>query len=158
MGALRKSRFRRPTGFKKRNRKFSEINKEWINSVPKTINDNGCWIPYLVPTPDGYVTISIESSPCRLHRLTVCVYYDLDYYDKSFESRHSQGCDRACFNPEHLQPGTISDNARDTVAHGNHHESKRELCDFGHPLDGLQRNRDSYSRYCKTCKRLRELR
>lgn len=142
--------------FKHRNRKFSELTKEWVNSVPKTINNNGCWIPTLTPTSDGYITISIESKPCRLHRLVVCIYYNLNYYDKSFESRHSKLCDRACFNPEHLKPGSISDNCLDAVEHGTHHETRRSVCKDGHPLDGLQKNGNKWSRYCKECKRLRE--
>ncbi len=144
--------------FTHRNRKLSELNVDWVNSVPKTINENGCWIPYLRPTPDGYVTISIDSKPYRLHRLVICIYFGLDYYDKSFETRHSKDCDRACFLIDHLKTGTISDNSKDSVNHGTHPESKRSLCKYGHLLDGLQKNKNGYSRYCRTCKRLRNRR
>ena len=135
--------------------KLSEINKEWINKYIKTTNINGCWIPKLKPTPDGYVSISIEGNIYRLHRLVICIYYNLEYHDKSWESRHNKNCSRSCFNPEHLKPGTISDNVKDSVEHGTHPESRRLTCKDGHPLDGIQRNRNKWSRYCKTCKRLR---
>ena len=106
---------------KHNNPKFSELSIEWIDSIPKIINANRCWIPTnLAIQHDGYVNIGIEGLQCRLHRVVLCVYHNLNYYDKSWVSRHSKECSRSCFNSEHLKPGTDSDNCKDQVEHGTH--------------------------------------
>lgn len=106
---------------KHNNPKWVKLDIEWILIIPKIINKNGCWIPTnLAIQHDGYVNISIEGLACRLHRVILCVYLNLNYYDKLWVSRHSKDCVRACFNPEHLKPGTDSDNCKDQVEHGTH--------------------------------------
>jgi hypothetical protein len=132
---------------------FSGVNKNWINNYPKYINENGCWIPteHRAGT-QGYVTIKIYYAEYKLHRLVVAVYYNLDYHDQSWDARHGKNCDKACFNPEHLQPGTISDNQRDSVEHGTHWEAKKTHCAQGHPFDDENTHIDSRGkRHCRAC-------
>lgn len=54
---------------------------------------------------------------------------------------------------ENLYWGTHSDNAKDAVRHGTHHQASKTECKYGHPLDGVRRNADGSvrQRYCKTC-------
>lgn len=106
--------------------KLSELNIDWINNISKTINDNGCWIPHIIPHPNnGYIILKIEGYDYRLHRLSLCISLNLVYSDSSFETRHGFGCDKRCFNPEHLRPGTHTDNMRDKIAHKNNKENKK---------------------------------
>ena len=108
--------------------KFSDLNKDWINSFPRIINSNGCWIPLNKPNNKGYVQVTIERDMYFLHRLAICMYNNLNYKDSSWDSRHSQGCDTRCFNPEHLQSGTATDNNRDIINHGNNFELNKKCC------------------------------
>lgn len=50
-----------------------------------------------------------------------------------------------------------SENMHDRVRHGNHPYADRELCNYGHPLDGVWFHADGTfkQRYCKTCNRKR---
>lgn len=114
------------------------MTKEFINSIPKTINENGCWIPLTQPYDDGYCHIKINSIRYSLHRLSMCTFYNINYYDPKIDTRHSIICIRACFNPEHLKPGSASDNMRDQIEHGVHRNSSKDVC----PKCG-----DNYRRY-----------
>jgi len=97
------------------NRQFT---KECIETIPKIIDENGCWIPAdLKPDLNGYVRISINNIKLLLHRVVLCLYYDIDYFNDKIETRHSKNCNRACFNYEHLKPGTQIENKKDKVEH-----------------------------------------
>src|SRR5712664_129403 len=104
------------------------INEEWINSIPKIVNSNGCWIPLKRSGSDGYVQIMIDLIQYRLHRLVVSIYYNLNYHDQSWDARHNESCDKACFWIEHLKFGTSSDNSKDAVLHGTHRQTQKEIC------------------------------
>lgn len=104
------------------------INKDFINSIPKTITEGGCWIPHQIPYDDGYVHIKINCIRYSLHRLSMCIFYEIDYYNLKIDTRHSEICSRACFNPEHLKPGTTQENALNTVRHGKHVNASKENC------------------------------
>src|SRR5258708_363462 len=104
------------------------INKEFINSLPKTINPNNCWIPLTQPYDDGYCHIKVNTIRYSLHRLSMCVFNNINYYDHKIDTRHSIICIRSCFNPEHLKPGSCSDNIKDQVEHGVHRNSSKDVC------------------------------
>ena len=106
--------------FKRHSRKFSDVNKEWIKSIPKTISSTGCWIPInLHKNADGYIVLSIESKLYLLHRLAMSVFYNINYFDNSIETRHGYGCEKACFYWQHLTPGTIAENNKDKIKDRN---------------------------------------
>ncbi len=135
-----------------------EFNIEWINSIPKTINNNGCWIPlYNKPDTTGYVRIMINYQRFELSRLSMCICYDIDYKDSKIISRHNFGCNTSCFNYKHLQPGTHSDNVKDSVRDGTHAEASKICCSScGGPFENyiIQTgpNRGKLVRVCRVCK------
>lgn len=106
----------------------NNLSLDWVTSVPKIINENGCWIPIKKPESTGYVHVTVGGERYLLHRLSMCLYYGLDYDNKRIETRHSSICSRACFNYEHLQPGTPSANQDDRVKDGNHYNANKEVC------------------------------
>lgn len=93
----------------------AEFTKEYILSIPKTINENGCWIPPHKPKRNGYVTIGIGGALLQLHRVVLALWYNIDYNDQSIDTRHNFTCDRRCFNPEHIKPGTHVENMHDGI-------------------------------------------
>jgi len=103
--------------------------KEWVESYPKDIDNNGCWIPKGIrPTSKGYITPQINGDRRTLSRVVLSLYHGVDYDNYDIVSRHSQGCDKACFNPEHIKPGSQGDNNRDAVEHGTHVNTAKESC------------------------------
>lgn len=133
-----------------------DLSIEWINSLDKIINDNGCWVSTRRAEQDGYVSICIDRNRYYLHRLVLCIIKNLDYYDKLWDTRHGYKCSRACFNPEHIQSGSSSENARDSVIHKTNKETRKKVC----PTCGSEYkihkiksgfNRGKIGRVCKVC-------
>lgn len=108
--------------------KAGEFTKNYILNINKVINGNGCWIPNIRAQNTGYVQITINRQSFYLHRVVLCLWYDVNYYNREIETRHSRGCDKACFNPDHLQPGSAKDNIKDAVLFGEHHNASLILC------------------------------
>jgi len=130
--------------------------KEYVESVPKIINVNGCWIPYQKPTQNGYVLLTIDKEHYYLHRIVMCVYNNIDYDNKKVISRHGKNCIKVCFNPEHIKSGSDSDNANDGVEFGtNFNISKRECpkCGGAYKIKMHKNGRDKGKqyRYCPVC-------
>ncbi len=99
---------------------------EDINEIPKTINDNGCWIPLIGSTQNqGYSLLCQDGKQLLLHRIVISILYPDSNND---ETRHGAGCDRRCFNPDHLLPGNRSSNAIDTLRDGTHNNARKEVC------------------------------
>jgi hypothetical protein len=141
--------------------KVGEFSKEYILSIPKYINENGCWISNLSPTNTGYVLITIRQKQYYLHRVVLCLWYNLDYNNPKVDTRHNKGCNHACFNPEHLKPGTAMQNTNDSILHGTHANAAKECCSIcGGPYTKttLRRGpqRGKVKRYCRTCRTLTE--
>lgn len=106
-----------------------EFTKEYILSIPKTINKNGCWIPDNIKVnSNGYCRVTSNYQQYFLHRLVLSIYHNLDYFNQSWDARHGNKCDRACFSYEHLQSGTSSDNSKDTILYGNNLNANKEIC------------------------------
>jgi hypothetical protein len=63
----------------------------------------------------------------------------------------------SCVNPDHLEPVTMAENKRRGFSPAVLY-SKRDTCEFGHPLDGVLGGRGGKARhrYCKTCARERQ--
>jgi hypothetical protein len=143
--------------------KLSDVNKEWINNYPKIIDANGCWIPPNKPnggTNDEYVIIQVEKNKFYLHRLSMCLHRDLNYNDIKIETRHNTGCDKRCFNPEHLQPGTFMDNQHDRIRDREYNDARKSLCpkcQTPYKVKIVQSgwNRGLRQRYCPLCQDIR---
>lgn len=131
---------------------------EWINSIPKTINENGCWIPELVPNnTSGYVLISIKGKKFVLSRLSMCIYNNIDYSNSKIDTRHSSICTKSCFNPKHLKPGSASDNRYDAVKDKKDRNSKKDYCpkcggEYSTRTNKTGIFRSKISRECLNCK------
>lgn len=143
-------------------RKFSDITKEWIELIPKTINENGCWIPDLVASGSGYVDISIEGKLYKLHRIVICLYYNIEYNNIKIVSRHNERCDKRCFFHEHLKSGTDSENVIDNVIRGIHKESQKKVCPkcngpYKTTVTQTGWTKGAVTRHCPACKEKRRL-
>lgn len=106
-----------------------EFTKEFIESLPKTANvATRCWLysGYLLR---GYGIVCIDYKDYLVHRLSVAVYHNKDYYDSSWEACHLLTCkNKNCFNPTHLYAGTHLDNMNDMAESGNHWNEKKLSC------------------------------
>ena len=135
---------------------LSKVTKEWIESIPKTINSNNCWIPHKASSGNGYTQIWIEDKYLSLHRLVLMLYHNIPYYNPKIVTRHGFKCNRACFNPEHLKPGTNSENEYDKVAAGRHHHANKTHCPFCGSeyiirINKTGWNKGKISRRCRNC-------
>jgi len=118
------------------------------------LTDSGCieWIGSLHHgygqfRPDGAVT---GDSLVRAHRWSY--EYHVGPIPEGLMILHS--CDNpACVNPQHLRPGTGSDNMRDAVERRRHHHARKTHCKHGHEF--TPENTITFSkgyRRCRECK------
>lgn len=133
--------------------------REWIESYPKIINDNECWIPQAGDDSFGYIRVSVGNLRFYLHRIVLCVYYDVEYGNLDIESCHNSGCAKSCFNHKHIRPGSRSDNMQDRLRDGNHHNAKKDKCpkcggDFTLRIYKTGMAKGRKHRFCKHCLRL----
>ena len=68
---------------------ISQVTEEWINSIPKIINNNGCWIPDRYIPKERYTRVKIGCLRWLLHRLVMCLYYNIDYINYEIQTRHA---------------------------------------------------------------------
>lgn len=105
-------------------------------------------------TPDkfGYhqVRLSKDGIPATklAHRLVLETF--VGPCPDGMETRHLDG-DPANNKVNNLAWGTIEENRRDTVKHGNHPSQKKETCPRGHRLDEPNLDASSPHRRCKAC-------
>lgn len=130
--------------------------KEWILNFKKTINSNGCWIPPNKPNDLGYVQVMHKGTSYYLHRLVITVFYDIPYHNYYIETRHASGCDRRCFNPDHLNFGSRSENANDAIKDNTHFNASKDCCPkcdmpFEVRVTKSGPNRGHKSRFCRQC-------
>jgi len=137
--------------------KLTNLTKEAIESISKTIDSNGCWIPSEKCSDSiGYIQVSINGKRLLLHRIVLSIYYNINYDISEIDTRHGSNCNKACFNPDHLIPGTHSDNEKDKVRDGTHHHTRKTECPFcgsKYKIE-IQKtgfNRGKIRRRCLTC-------
>ncbi len=131
---------------------------QWIDSIPKLINDNNCWIPiYIKPNAMNYIELRINNNRYYLHRLSMCIYNNIDYDNKQIDTRHSSNCHPSCFNYNHLSPGTHYDNMQDAVNNKKFYNQTKINCP---KCNGPYKRSYTFSkgkmrhqRYCPRCQR-----
>ena len=90
---------------------------ERIERHASELRDDECWVTDYIPGNWGYVYLSNRApSKVPLHRIA-WEAHNAQPLPEGMVLMHT--CDNpACFNPQHLIPGTQSQNIRDCVAKG----------------------------------------
>jgi hypothetical protein len=122
--------------------------------VASKIGDHGdCWV-WTAATTNGYGVVQAEPGSRRIVRAHRLVYellvspipdgLQLDHLCRN----------RACVNPEHLEPVTRKENIlRGTAPSAVH--ARKEACPQGHPYDRTVTRRGTTERRCSVCERTR---
>ena len=132
-----------------------EIAIDYLSKLKITILPNGCHISDRYHSRvDGYPKVIINDRQYRLSRIVLIANHDVDYYNKSIESRHT--CNYPpCINPEHIIPGSASDNALDAVKAGTNYNIRKENCPkcggIYHKRRRFYNGVVRYHRYCPRC-------
>lgn len=112
----------------------------------------GCW---LIGT-GGYQKLRIAGRQYTIHRLSAYLFLDLDIENQTIQVNHKVEClNPNCWNPEHLYLGNQSDNIKDQVVKGTHHNASKEYCIRGHKFDQFKyENGKIIGRRCSQCRRV----
>jgi len=113
------------------------------------LQENGCWDWVGPLSKDGYGRIWNGTHNIRAHRFVFEQHkwpipdgLTLDHLCRN----------RACVNPDHLEPVSNKDN----VLRGfgpPARNARKNSCIHGHPLDGTRLAEGRWIRYCKTCRK-----
>ena len=100
----------------------------------------------------GYHRVWVNGKRWKAHRYSYIMTYGPPPPEKPFILHKCNN--PACWNPEHLYAGDVSDNNRDAVMAGTHVNSRKTHCPKGHLLSGS--NLGSYGikigkRQCRIC-------
>ena len=108
--------------------------ERYLQKVEKT--ESGCWLWQGWKSTTGYGVLRMGYGQVKAHR----AFYEhfVGPIPDGMYILHS--CDTpACVNPEHLRPGTQSDNMQDAASRGRlagptAENAAKEACHLGHPL------------------------
>ena len=126
-------------------------NKSMLEDRIERIPFSGCWL-WLGPIAgNGHGIASVEAGKRKgAHRVAFELYKGI--VSGALNILHK--CDvKSCVNPDHLYAGSQADNMTDAVERGQHFQSTRTECKFGHPYSGdnLYMRPDGRGRECKIC-------
>ena len=120
----------------------------WLGrrSVPEP--NTGCWLWEGALSTCGYAQAHVRGRTWLVSRLV------LGLMDSQTYACHR--CDTpSCVNPDHLYPGTNSDNQGDSIRRGRHANARKTRCAKGHPLIGENVYQFGRWRQCRTCRMAR---
>jgi len=119
----------------------------------KIITENGCWINHRKPREDGYVS----RNGSYQHRIS----YELLVGEIPHGKHIDHLCrNRACFNPEHLEPVEPAENLRRGLSSQSSRirATYRTHCPNGHEYtDSNKGVWTGGTKRCKTCQRYRQI-
>lgn len=123
-----------------------------VRFMSKVDYQSGCWI-WTAATTDGYGSFWLRGRQQAAHRVSYELF--VGEIPKGLQLDHLCG-NRACVNPEHLEPVTAQENIRrralpmgtDTVNGSKTH------CPKGHPYDEANTIRWRNTRTCRACRRV----
>jgi hypothetical protein len=114
------------------------------------VSESGCWTSSrLKPAANGYTTVGVYNAVRHAH----VVLYLLTYGEPGQHLELDHTCrNRACFNPEHLEPVTHQENMKRSPLVGKSPKPRKTECPKGHPYVGenLILTKRGHSR-CRTC-------
>lgn len=98
--------------------------KEWLESQ-YDLNENGCWVWKGSKNLKGYGKIQWKGTTRGIHRL----YWLLSgrTIPEGLQMCHGPGCSKACYNLEHLKPGTQSENMIDKIRDGTDSRGEKHV-------------------------------
>lgn len=117
--------------------------QQWIQ-----VDDNGCWVWQRMVTPSGYGRVYYRRATYAAHRFMYTIFKGpipdnlvLDHLCRN----------RACCNPDHLEPVTISENVKRGNA-PNYVTHRERVCRRGHAVtgDNALRTSDGFTK-CREC-------
>ena len=154
----RRWRVRTPAGERRTYKRRTP--RERLERAKWNVVESGCWEWVGSRNQKGYGLITIHNKTTKAHRLAYQTW--VGPIPEGLLIRHK--CDNPpCINPEHLEPGTIQDNAQDMVERGRSVRGRtRALSGEQHRQSKLTeadviRIRDLWSARTHTLKELSEL-
>lgn len=136
----------------------AKTRKRFFDKVCQPANKKACWF-WTGATRGGYGWIYAVRTDGKLERNAHRISWEIHnrkFFPSSLVARHS--CDNPpCVNPEHITPGTGSENAMDAVSRNRwtgKSGQRQTTCKRGH-LASENTYEHGGRRWCKTCRNIR---